>query len=367
MVNAVNRLSAKVSDALLGAALLRPTVLREVGAWIPAGVFERPEDGALWQALQGLGRDAVDSRGFFRPDAVSAALDPQTRAYQSADRLNRLVGACPSTSTAHAAMYAGMTLESAISRVVEQDGQHLQYHAQAAEPGDVRIVLDQVERTDRHLDALARSWAAAPETVRSLLDTAPAEPSPAQTRADRRQRVDLHAEATTVASLLHQPRQMEEVKSWLQPGDFSDPELAAAFTAIATLVDRRAPVDPLTVAWQAQRQPGTQVSEQVMSELTIGGLPGAAAYAGEQVLSTAVLDRLDATGRHLRDLGRIPATPPTTLLDQAHTALEPAAADRDRIHTADREMAPAGPSDQEPAPAAASAQPHHNHEMEIDL
>lgn len=344
----MNRTSHRACDALLGAALLNPAILPALSRWISPEVFEQPEDGALWRVLTTLGPDAVHPEGFVRPEVLAAALSalgPSTRAYQSPPRLNQLVISCPDTR--NAPLYAGMVLQAAISRAVEQDGQHTQHRAQAAAVDEAGDVLEEIQHTARHLDALGRDWAAAPATVRALLSAPAAGTPPAPPRTVRR-RTDPYAEATTVASLLCTPAQAREV-GWLRPDDFADPQLAAAYRAITALTARHAAVDPLTVVWEAQRQPGPRPSDRVMTELAHGGIPGAAAHAGRQVLSSAALDRLDTTGRWLRDLGRVPAVSPPVLLAQARTALEPPAADRDRIRTAYRPVEPAaGPG---PPPA----------------
>lgn len=354
----MSRLAGKAEEALLGAALLNPGALPAL-RWLPPGAFSHPAHATLWQVLHRL------APGDISPMAVTAELatidEPGLQETLSSPRLFSMVSACKRPG--HAPLYAGMTLESAIHRAVEDAGHGLRAAVEQAALDDVTAVLGDVDQAGQRLGVLGQSWAAAPETVRNLLDIAPEEETRIGARAERA-RVDLRAEAETVASLLYQPAQMAEV-GWLRPEDFSDGQLATAYRALATLADRGAPIDPLTLAWEAQRQPGPQLSEQVLDELDRGGIPGTAAFTGEQVLRTSVLDQVDAAGHALRNLARLPALAPTGLLDHAEAALQPVAADRDRVRAVEREPELA---EQEPAPAGTAPAPHHpNHEMEIDL
>ncbi|MEU9796929.1 DnaB-like helicase N-terminal domain-containing protein [Streptomyces sparsogenes] len=357
----MSRLTHRAEDALLGAMLHRPDALP---GWITPGMFSSPDRAALWRTLQGIDFSKVERNSI--PAAVTAAVgqieDAGIRACLTPSRLAALVQACPDRRTA--ALYGGMVLESAIHRSVEHAGEQLRHTARQAEVDQAPEVLEGARRTETRLTALGSAWSEAPETVRNLLDTTPAEPvtlAPRQCRT----RTDLRAEAETVASLLYQPAQLAEVTGWLRAGDFSDPQLATVYRAMTTLADRRAPVDPLTVAWEAARHPGAQPSEQVLDELDRGGTPSTAAFTGEQVLATAALDRLDAAGHRIRNLGRHPGVAPTGLIGHATQALEPVAADRERMHHVDRELEPA-PADAEPAPAAHTAA-CPTPDLEIDL
>ena len=98
-----------------------------------------------------------------------------------------------------------MTLESAIHRAVEEAGHGLRAAAGQAAVDEVTAVLDDVDQAAHRLELLGKSWASAPETVRNLLDIAPAEAVQVAARTERT-RTDTHAEAETVASLLYHAR-----------------------------------------------------------------------------------------------------------------------------------------------------------------
>ncbi|MCX4462417.1 DNA helicase [Streptomyces sp. NBC_01728] len=357
-------MTRRAEEALLGAMLFRPEALPGM-RWVPAGAFSSPDLGALWTTLQNIDFRIVPANEV--ASAVTAAVarieDQGLRQCLTPSRLSQLASACPDPRTAP--LYGGMTVESAIHRSVEHAGNELRNTAQQSEVDQAAQALAQVERTGNRLAALDAAWKTAPETVRNLLDTPAEEPIQLAQRTTRA-RVDLQAEAETVASLLSRPEQLPEVTGWLQSRDFSDPQLVAVYEAMTTLHDRHAPIDTVTVAWEAARRPGAQPSGQVLDELERGGMGGTAAYTGEQVLGTAVLDRLDATGHHMRDLALHPQLAPTALVGHAEQTLQPVLEDGQRLHHAEREPELA-PGDKEPAPATPTS--HEvtapDHEMEI--
>jgi replicative DNA helicase len=363
----VKKLTRKAEEALLGAMLHRPEALSSM-RWIPPGTFSRPDYAALWQTLHSIDFSTVTPNDV--PATVTAAVakieEAGIRQSLSPSRISDLANrsVCPSPRTAP--LYGGMVLEAAIHRAVEHSGEQLRDTARQAEVDQALKALEQADRTSQRLARLDAAWKAAPETVRNLLDTTPEHevaPAPRTERA----RVDIQAEGETVASLLYEPRQLREV-SWLQKGDFSHPQLAAVYQAMRTLDERHAPIDALTVAWEAQRHPGPQPSEQVLAELQDAGMGGTAAHSGEQVLNTAALDRLDAAGHSIRNYSRHPGLAPSALVDHAEQALQPVTADHERIQHAARE--PELASDKEPAPGAPHTVPElptQAHEMEMDL
>ncbi|WP_107452593.1 DnaB-like helicase N-terminal domain-containing protein [Streptomyces sampsonii] len=359
----MKRLTLQAEQALLGAMLHRPEALSSM-RWIPPGTFSRPDHAALWQTLHSIDFSKIDA-----PDvpatvtqAVTTIEDPGIRRTLTPSHLANLANAsvCPNPRTAP--LYGGMVLEAAIHRAVEHAGQQLRDTARQTEVDQALKALDQADRTSQRLAQLDAAWRTAPETVRNLLDTTPEQevrPVPRTART----LVDIQAEGETVASLLYEPRQLREVTGWLQEEDFSHPQLAAVYQAMRTLDERHAPIDPLTVAWEAQRHPGPQPSEQVLAELEDAGMGGTAAYTAAQVLNTAALDRLDAAGHDLRTYARHPALPVSALVDHAGQALEPVAADHQRIQHAERE--PELADDKEPAPPTSTHAPAYQHEMEL--
>ncbi|GAA2110743.1 DnaB-like helicase N-terminal domain-containing protein [Streptomyces synnematoformans] len=352
------RVARRAEQALLGAGLLRPAALTAL-RWIPPGAFARPAHPALWRLLHSLPAEQVT------PMAVTAALadaEPGVRSVLSPSYLATLVAACPDPG--RAPLYGGMTLEAAIHRGVERAGEGLRTTAQNVEIDLADQALADVAPAAQRLGAFGRAWQQAPETVRTLLEVDPEEPPTLAARSGP-VRTDVQAEAETVASLMYRPAQLAEVR-WLNADDFSDPQLRGAYRAMSALDARHAPVDPLTVAWQAARQPGPQPSHDLLDALDRGGMAGIAATTGEKVLATAALDRLDAAGHRMRTAARHPGLPPAALLDDAGRALAPVERDRERLHHAEHDHE-CEPADQEPAPPDPQPTDHARDEMEMDL
>lgn len=355
----MTRLTRRAEDALLGAALHRPEALPAL-RWIPPQAFSRPDTQALWHLLHRVDFSQVPRKEI--PAAVTRAVqeipEPGIRKCLSPQRLTQLAGACPNPR--NVALYGGMTLEAAMHRSVEQGGERLQDTAQRADVEDARVALEETEHVSRHLQALEGAWKATPETVRNLLDTRPQEPV-APSPPGPRTHGDPHTEFETVASLAWAPNQFADVP-WLKAEDFSDPQLRTAYDAMATLHQRQAPIDTLTLAWEASHRGGPQPSEQLLEAIDRYGSGGIAAHTATRVLGAAALDRAADAGRDLRNYGRSPALAPTALVTHAEKALQPCQEDHRRLQHAEREPELA---DTEPAPRASHDSPAYDHEMEM--
>ncbi|MFD0351841.1 DnaB-like helicase N-terminal domain-containing protein [Kitasatospora aburaviensis] len=152
---------------------------------------------------------------------------------------------------------------------------------------------------------------------------------------------------------------MEEIGRWLHAADFSDPVNASVYRAIERLADRRAPVDPLTVTWEAQRAGGVVPDSALLEELGRSAAPGQAEYAGAAVLGAAALDRLDHAGTHVAQLAADASLSVPTLLASASSAIAPLEATHQRLQQIDT---PAHTLTE-----AAATTPATRTEMEIDL
>ncbi|MGK4586078.1 DnaB-like helicase N-terminal domain-containing protein [Kitasatospora sp. HPMI-4] len=339
----------RAEHALLGAVILRPEQLPGL-RWIDPVDFATPARGWLWNALHRMGPDRV------HPVAITAALadaDPGTRQILAPHRVAGMVASCP--NAAHAPLYGGMVLEAALHRAVDFVGSDLRTRAAHGQLDEADQLVADAVATGQQLPGMGVRWATVPETVRSLLDTAadrPPTPAPPLVRS----RVDAVAEETTVASLLRYPQQMEEVGRWLHAADFADSQHAAVYRAIERLTQRQAPIDALTVTWEAQR--GTVPLDPAhLDRLERDSLPGQAEYAGRAVLGAAALDRLDHAGAHVTQLAADTSLSVPALLTASSAAIAPLTATHQRLLALD------GPT-QNPETAGV---PAPRAEMEIDL
>jgi replicative DNA helicase len=319
----MTRTAERAEQSLLGAALLRPSLLPGL-RWIHPGDFRLPAHGHLWRVLHHLGP------GHVSPTAVSTTLqqaEPGLRNSLSPNVLAGLVEACPAPD--HAPLYGGMVLESALHRTVERVGSDLRTRAAHGTPDEAAELLAEARQAAAEVPGLGVRWALAPETVRNLLDTTP-DNLPDRVLFQQRGRVDPEAERVVVASLLRYPDQAPEI-GYLRGEDFADHHHAATFEAIGRLTERRAPIDPLTVAWESQRAGGPQPQVDQLMELHREGVPGQADYAGRTVVGTAALDRLDHTGRQIQAHAMDPALDVPHLLDRTAGAVAPLDQTHDRL------------------------------------
>ncbi|GAA2836852.1 DnaB-like helicase N-terminal domain-containing protein [Kitasatospora aburaviensis] len=352
LIPAALRPTDYAEQALLGGALLRPTQLRNL-RWITPQDFSNPARAWLWNTLHRMPADQVS------PMAVTTAArsaDAGTQRLLSPHHLAGFVDACPNPSSAP--LYGGMVLESSLHRLVDSIGSELCTRAAHGSPDEVGDLVADAVRGGRELPGMAVRWATVPETVRSLLDTT-SDRSPDPAPALVRSRTDPPAEHATIASLLVWPQQMEEIGRWLHAADFSDPVNASVYRAIERLADRRAPVDPLTVTWEAQRAGGVVPDSALLEELGRSAAPGQAEYAGAAVLGAAALDRLDHAGTHVAQLAADASLSVPTLLASASSAIAPLEATHQRLQQIDT---PAHTLTE-----AAATTPATRTEMEIDL
>lgn len=339
----------RAEQALLGAGMLRPAQLPDL-RWIVPGDFSTAAHGWLWNALHRLPADQVS------PVTVTqavAAADPGTRQILAPHRIAWMVDVCP--QPAHAPLYGGMVLEAALHRTVDLVGSDLRTRAAHASLEEADRMIADAVATGQQLPGMGVRWATVPETVRNLLDTA-SDRSPAPAPALTRTHLDPAAEQAVVASLLRYPQQMDQMR-WLRSADFADPANAAVYRAIERLTERRAPVDALTVAWEAQRAGGLVPDAADLDRLDHAGAPGQAEYAGRTVLDAAALDRLDHAGAHVAQLAADTSLSVPALLGNATNAIAPLATTHQRLLAAESPTLTNSPA----------ALPAPRTEMEIEL
>ena len=274
-------------QALLGALLLEPDRLDEVPGLTPEA-FSTTAHGAVFAAIRCLPAPdpAQHVRNTVWLDKVLASARKQARAV-SASYLHTLIQVCPSPR--HAPAYARMIETEHARRTLYEGAQRL---AQAARdtthPQPVPAALAAADALAHALDHLSTGFPPGPA---SLPRTHTPTPLPAHDgeAADEEERLLL-------ASALAQPTAIEGMR-WLTAGDFVHPPNAGLWQAATALARRRAPVDPVTVLWEAHHRglltPGTEPAELLESL----GAPGAGEpqYWGERVLRRSLL----ATAHHV--------------------------------------------------------------------
>lgn len=276
-------------------------------------------------------------------DAVSV-LERMSRSTELGDRsitapfLHTLMASTPGTSTAQPEVYAQMVLEASIRREVQRSGMRV---AQVSETNvELAGLLAAVDTALSHVEAIRQRWDAVTGRRgigialgqqgrhRSTADSQQVEPDSTTSGLDLvrdapTEQDIVAAEETVVATTLVRPETLGRLVDRLYPEDFADRELGNTFRAAvdvragAQITGRR--VDPVTVAWEQQRNaaqhgPGTGV-ERLM-RIVERGPTSDVEYAADVVMR----------GR----LARVTAEAAATVQEAAqHPGLQPA----DMLHT----------------------------------
>lgn len=263
--------------ATLGSLLVSPSALGHVTTWLRAGDFIDPWHGQVYAVLrerwvarqsinaENVGLQMLDQVGPRRADLV---------------RVAGLFGAAPTRP--QPLRYAAMVLESSLRREIAGQGVLLRASAlSTAITQDRRPVTVGAALVDDALTAGERRWQLASGEPSSGGTTHP-ELAPAMRNLDRFLAADrmlsahpsLDAEQVRdrerrlVAALVSHPNDVQGVSRWLRPEALLDRPWRAVYSALLELVDRRKPIDAVTVAWQVQhgsRQlgPGPDVADLV--------------------------------------------------------------------------------------------------------
>ncbi|WP_319246507.1 DnaB-like helicase N-terminal domain-containing protein [Streptomyces sp. MB09-02B] len=118
---------------------------------------------------------------------------------------------------------------------------------------------------------------------------------------------------------------------WLSTDDFTHPLHAGLWQCLTALARHRAPVDPVTVVWEAQQRglltPGTEPAELLG---LLKAAAGSAEYWGERILQRSVLAIAHQVGLRITAFTDNPATTPNQLILGSRRALADLSAVRTR-------------------------------------
>jgi replicative DNA helicase len=363
-------LSVRVEQAMLGAVLSDPTGQPQVLDWLEPSDMCRPWHGQVLGAMQRLrGRGTPPG-----PLEVYAELqnDPDLPASvrQDAVLLADLMAAAPHTR--HAQHYAAMVVEGGVRQRMRLAGSRM---AQAAETGSLEAALHLSGHARQELNASRTRWLALPERLRRQ-PPAPARDEQAYAEIARRA-VSLSEEITRLredfwlegpdrtekrlaaviqrlaetaaasadqrsrlaeAGTANQPRpqgpaaeaagvrvlrdlaadssQLPCLRGWLRPEHFARAEHGALYAVMQDLDAVGAPVDPLTVSWEASRR-GVRADPASLA----GGTAAFAIASGREVRRHGLLAQAVNAGRYLQAGAADPARGLTEFLQTASERL----------------------------------------------
>lgn len=275
--------------AVIGALLLEPERYRDVKEWLESGDFLGLAEKRTYEAMRALDDDGRQ----LTPSAVNEHLAvryPERRHRPDAAFLVSCMQECPVPS--RVALYGRMVLDSSIRRRISAQAAGLRHRAErAATSQDLNLVFGVVDRVRRDVERLhtreaKASGAHAPSPIR--VDELPAVPIASG-------RHDGAVERTAVLALVNQPLALPRVSTWLERGDFRDPECALVFGELLSMMASREPIDPLTVAWRVSRRSVTNALVADLLEVQKAGprLPEATIAARrvlEQSVRSTVID-----------------------------------------------------------------------------
>lgn len=268
--------------------------------------------------------------------------------------LHTLIATAPPVHRTQPESWALIVVEASIRRQVAQAGMRV---GQAAESSELTSVLRAVDGAVTEVDSARHRW-------ENLLwqRFSPEPPSHERLVRNDDQRIDIpdpdtvhSAEYGLVEHALAQPRVLDDLAERIQPSDFANQELGntwRAAVAVHATDDRR--VDPITVAWELQRQepehgPGLPVDTLATLGQTI---PLGNAEHCAEVMLRGSLSRLT---RHAAEVvthaAQQPGLQPGDVLHTSSLALEAV------THTARRLASPAAQLARQAAPPSVDGRP----------
>ncbi|MFE9308090.1 DnaB-like helicase N-terminal domain-containing protein [Streptomyces sp. NPDC006706] len=313
-------------QALLGALLLEHHRLDEVDGIEPDS-FSNHAHGALFAAIRALPapdpvQHAQDTTWL---NAVLAAAREHARGL-TASYLHTLIQVCPWPR--HASAYARMIEADHARRILRAHAERL---AQTAT--DVTL-LHPVPAALAEADALASAVDVIAARFPPHSGPRQRTPTPAPTAAPYNVEEAVDEEWLLLATATAHPAAVEQMR-WLAADDFTHPLHAGLWQCLTALTRRRAPVDPVTVLWEAQQR-GLLTSEVEPTELLklLGAPAGSPQHWGELILQRSVLTTAHQVGCRIEAFSDDPATTPYQLVVGSRRALAGLSAVRTRWHHA---------------------------------
>ncbi|WP_338676823.1 DnaB-like helicase N-terminal domain-containing protein [Streptomyces sp. SCSIO 30461] len=309
-------------QALLGALLLEPHRSGDIA--VHADQFGNHAHGALFAAIQAAPACGAETR---RSDvvwlnAVLEAARPEAPGL-SVSYLHALVQVCPSPG--HAAVYAQVIqAEHARRRLREAALRLAQTARDTSLPHPVPTTLAEADALAGVVDDIAAAFAHGS----GPLPRTPTPPAPVRDAEEAAEE-----ERLLLATATANPADIAQMR-WLTGDDFTHSLHAGLWHCLTALAGRRAPVDPITVVWEAQQR-GVLHDHDPRDLLGFLAAPAESArHLGGRILHRRILDSAHRTGRHIAALTDDPATTPPQLVLGSRRALADLAAVRTRWHLA---------------------------------
>ncbi|MEU0651423.1 DnaB-like helicase N-terminal domain-containing protein [Streptomyces albogriseolus] len=312
-------------QALLGALLLDPQRLSDVPDITP-NAFSTAAHAALFAAIRSLPCPDPDehTKNTQWLDAVLAAAGEQARGL-TASYLHTLIQVCPWPR--HASAYARMIDAEHARRLLRTAAHRLaQTSRDTSLPHPVPTTLAEADALASVVDDIAAHF---PPHSRALPRN-PASPTttiPADEAA-------LDEERLLLATATAYPRDIEQMR-WLSSRDFTHSLHAGLWQCLTSLARRRAPVDPVTVLWEAQQCGILDLRADPRDVLNLlAESAGSSQHWGERMLQRSLLAVAHDIGRRVEAFTNDPASTPYQLVVGSRRALADLSAVRTRWYHA---------------------------------
>lgn len=376
--------------ALLGHMLSNPGEIRALRPILTATDFYRAPHQQVWTAIDALVAEHDQAHPSAPHEQTVPGVDALTvwqRLQDTAEHgvrhhpglaaagLHTLMETAPPAPAAQPRAYALMVLESSVRRQVKETGMRIGHVAETSP--DLDSLLAQVDQALAGVDEAQQRWETAlhgPEEAQAagdarasrvvLADAEAVRPDP---EAIERAEYALMEGALTTPGLLDDPRGAAIV----EPADFADPQLGAAWRAAVTVHSEQATtgvaIDAVTVAWAQQRlapQHGDGLDSDQLAQMGRNVSLGSAAVhnAAETVLRGSVQRMTAAAAHSVHEAAMHPGMAPSDVLHTSHQVLEAVNVSARRISPAAALAGQATPTHQAAPPgptSRAAEQPAH--------
>ncbi|MCM9083120.1 MULTISPECIES: DnaB-like helicase N-terminal domain-containing protein [Streptomyces] len=335
-------------QALLGALLLVPDRLKTIGPLEPEH-FSSAAHGSLFAAMRTVSPPTPEVHRT-SPVWPNQLLDAaQTRALNAA-YLHILISNCP--TDAHAPAYAQMVRSGHARRLLRRHAGLLSQAARTPGPDPAGTVLARADELAVYLDELATAF----PSHRGSMPRTPAASGPAAEASAEAE----DEERMLLAAATARPDDLPRMR-WLHESDFTVPVHAALFACLTALARRGAPVDPITLLWEAQQRGLLNLGFGPDRVLDLVSYPaGAPEHWGQKILQRALLSQAVTVASRIATLTSDEATSVHQLATGSRRALSTLFSVRNRWHHATNDPGvkpPSRPSAalQNPAVRAGSA------------
>lgn len=318
--------------ALLGALLRRPERTTRLDGWLSASDFADPQHRAVFTAIAGLHR-AGEMRAITADPAVLAAPDEATsrgtttnvlavrEALHSGrfgtvevtsypELLTDLYAAGSSAGGEHFLRYGQMVVEMSARRQLEGWGVRLELAATTPQTAEGELAALQATREAMmaELTTLARQVLQGREQDGMVGGFVGAAEAPViQPSAPLPPKLVERAERHVIHAVIADPRWREEgLLDRLRPEDFASQAHANTWRAIQAVAKRGEPVDPVTVAWEAEvvaqnPRSGFRAEDRaVLSAVELSGMSTAPTGDTGRMISTIARSSLTKLAREAR-------------------------------------------------------------------